>query len=270
MKKMLSLAAICLLVQIDSNAQGFLKRLKDKAEKKVETAIDKKVDSKTGGTQVPPTPSDNNSNPTSNTTIKSNSSKLSNKTGEGLQSSTVPDVTQQLTDIDKAYNSGNYSDARFAIQQALLGVELQLGKQLLQSLPATINGLPKDSLQDQVISTHWGWDNLNMQRVYAKDDKQLTITIGNNTAYASMMDFYFNNSYAQAAGSNEQKIKQLKIKNNKAIIKYDEHDGYTILMKLGQTGLITWQGINFMNEQEITTAANSFDIDGIKKILGEQ
>jgi hypothetical protein len=273
MKKILSLLALCLLIQVGTHAQGFLKRLKDKAEKKVENAIDKKIDGKTGNTQSPSsTSTDNNSsnNQNNGSTSNNSSNRPSNKTGAGLQNSAVPDVAQQITDIDKAYTAGNFSDARFAIQQALLGVELQLGKQLLQSLPNEISGLPKDTLQDKVISTHWGWDNMNMQRVYVKDDKQLTITIGNNTAYVRVLDMYFNNAYLQNSNSADQKMKQIKIKNNKAIIKYDDHEGYTVLIKIGQTGLITCHGINFSNEQEITAAINTIDIDSIKKILGEQ
>lgn len=273
MKKILSLLAICLSIQMGTQAQGFLKRLKDKAEKKVENAIDKKIDGKTGSTQNPSsTTTDNNptSNQQNNGTASNSSNRPSNKTGAGLQNSAVPDVAQQLNDIDKAYNTGNFNDARFAIQQALLGVELQLGKQLLQSLPNEISGLPKDTLQDKVISTHWGWDNMNMQRVYVKGDKQLTITIGNNTAYAGVLDMYFNNGYFQNANTADQKVKQIKIKNNRGIIKYDDREGYTLLIKLGQTGLVTCQGINFSNEQEITEAINTIDIDNIKKILGEQ
>ena len=46
--------------------------------------------------------------------------------------------------------------------------------------------------------------------------------------------------------------------------------GYTLLVPLGQSSLIVWECINFATEQDVMNAANAFDIDGIKKMLGEQ
>jgi len=34
--------------------------------------------------------------------------------------------------------------------------------------------------------------------------------------------------------------------------------------------MITFQGINFATEQDIMSAVNTFDIEGIKKMLGEK
>ena len=45
-----------------------------------------------------------------------------------------------------------------------MGVEIQLAREILKSLPATINSLPKDTLQDKVMSTQWGGVTLSMQR----------------------------------------------------------------------------------------------------------
>jgi len=39
---------------------------------------------------------------------------------------------------------------------------------------------------------------------------------------------------------------------------------------IGQSSLIVWECINFATEAEVMSAANVFDIDGIKKMLGEQ
>jgi len=270
MKKVVLLLCAGTVLHTSLHAQGFLKKLKNKAEQKLESAVDKKVDEKTGTN----TSSNNSSNSDNNVNTGSSNNSSShgrpvNKGGEGLKNTTPPDVTQQIKDAEQAYASKNYGDARYSVQQALLGVEVQMGNQILKSLPNEVSGLPKDTLQDRVMSTHWGWANLTMLRVYVKDDKQLSITIGNNTAYAGMLDFYFNSNMVQSNGET-QNLKQIRIKGNKAIIKYDEHDGYTILMQLGQSGLITWQGINYANEQEITAAANAFDVDSIKKTLGEQ
>ena len=75
-----------------------------------------------------------------------------------------------------------------------MSIELQIGKEVLKSLPATVSGLQKDTTQNKVMSTQWGWNNLTIQSVYKKADQQLTVTIGNNGVYSGFVDLYFNNA----------------------------------------------------------------------------
>jgi len=205
---------------------------------------------------------------TDNTT--SNNGKPTNKGGAGLKNTPPPDVNQQMTDAEKAYDANKYSDARYSIQQALIGVEIQLGRELLKSLPSEVNGLPKDTTQDKVVSTQWGWANMTIQRVYYDGkEKQLTTTIGNNGLYAGLVNMYFNNAYVQA-DANQQNVKQTKVKDYKALISYEESKGYTLIVPIGQSSMIVWECVNFADENEVMNAAAQFDIDGIKKKLGEQ
>jgi hypothetical protein len=81
---------------------------------------------------------------------------------------------------------------------------------------------------------------------------------------------YFANAAYVEANAEKQNIKQVRVKGNKAIIQYDDSKGYTLMMQMGQASLIVWECVNFANEQEVMTAANSFDIDNIKKMMGEQ
>ncbi len=245
-------------------AQGFLKKIKDKV---VNKAIDKKVDEEVEKKTGVPSESSQNGNDNNN---NNSSGKPTNKGGGGLTNTEPPDVKVQMTEAETAHGAKNYSDARYSLQQALMGVEIQLGRQILKSLPAAIVSLPPDTLLDKVTSTQWGWNNLSIQRVYRKDDKQLTITIGNNSLYSGMVNMYFANAGMMEANADKQNFKQVRVKGNKAIIQYDDSKGYTLMMQMGQTSLIVWECINFASEQEVMTAANSFDIDGIKKMMGEQ
>lgn len=212
----------------------------------------------------------NDNSQTSQTDNGSNSGKPTNKGGAGLKNTPPPDVNQQMADAEKAYDANKYSDARYSIQQALMGVEIQLGRELLKSLPSEVNGLPKDTTQDKVVSTQWGWANMTIQRVYYDGkEKQLTTTIGNNGLYAGLVNMYFNNAYVQA-DANKQNVKQTKVKDYKALISYDESKGYTLIVPIGQSSMIVWECVNFADENEVMNAATKFDIDGIKKKLGEQ
>lgn len=253
--------AILLMAANTAYSQGLLKKIQDKANKTINKAAGNEVEKKTG---IPSEQESNNNNSNSG-------GKPTNKGGGGLTNTEPPDVKVQMTEAETAHGAKKYSDARYSLQQALMGVEIQLGRQILKSLPYTIVALPADTLQDKVMSTQWGWNNLSIYRVYKdKADKQLTITIGNAGIYSGLATMYFANAGMMEANADKQNFKQVRVKGNKAIIQYEDSKGYTLIVSIGQSSMIVWECINFANEQEVMTAANSFDIDGIKKMLGEQ
>lgn len=263
MKHLISMLIFgCILCYpVSSNAQ-FLKKLKEKANNALDKTLDKKVEDKTGVSTA------DNSNSTSSSSKRSGPS---NTKGAGLKNTDPPDVVAAIDDAGKSFDSKSYSDARYSVQQALIGIELQLGRQMLKSLPATVNGLTADTSQDKVVSTQWGWNNLTIQRIYSDGkDKQMTLTIGNNLLYTGLVNAYFNNAYAVQANSNDQNAKQVKVQGNKALITFEEDKGYSLIVPVGQSSMVVWEDVNFANEDEVMSAANSFSIENIKKSLGEK
>ncbi len=244
------------IILANSSEAQLLKKLKDK----VNNAIN------------PNSSSSSSTNNSSNSSSSDNSSGTpQNKKGGGLTNTPPADVQAEIANAEKAQTAGNYSDARYSVQQALMSVELQIGKQVLQSLPQTVNGLQKDTAQNAVMSTNWGWNNLTIQSVYKKADQQMTVTIGNNSFYSGFINLYFNNGAMQTSNNgNNTNVKQTRVKGNKAVITYDDSKGYSLLVPLGQASLIVWECVNFPDEASVMNAANAFDIDGIKKMLGEQ
>ena len=258
MKRVLYILCFLVAATVTNNAsaQGFLKKLKDKVNQTVNNAVDKKTGTSSGSE--------------SGNTNSGSNGKPSNKGGGGLSNTTPPDVKAQMAQAETAHAAKNYSDARYSLQQALIGVEIQLGRQILKSLPASADALTVDTAQDIVMSTQWGWNNLSIQRVWKKGDKQLTITIGNAGIYAGLATMYFANAGMVEASNSKQNFKQVRVKGNKAIISYEDSKGYTLIVSVGQSSMIVWECINFANEQEVMNTADSFDINGIKKMLGEQ
>jgi len=193
-----------------------------------------------------------------------------NKTGGGLVS-TPPDVNQNLSDADAAWQAGNWGESRYAIQQAMLGVEMEIGGKILKSLPETISGLKKVESRDQVTSTGFGWVGLTIERAYqGTGDKELEITVANNAAWMTAVNVYLTGGgYAQSTAG-QQNMKQTRIKGFRAVIEYDEGSGYKLSVPVGQSSLIIYEGVNFASEQEMMTAAGAVDIASIKKMLGEQ
>ncbi|ANE52898.1 hypothetical protein [Flavisolibacter tropicus] len=238
-------------LQTPANAQGLLKKVKDKVNQAVNAA----------GATPASTPSSTNSGNSNRNT--------GNTTGEGLVI-TPPDVNENLTSAETAFKSGNYSEARYSVQQAMLGVELQIGHQVLKSMPASISGLKADTTQDKVASVSWGWQGLTIQRTYGTDAKRLNIGIANNAVLLQAVNLYFTNGGYAESSNQQQNWKQTKVKGNRAVIEFDKSTGYKLSVPLGQTSLLVYEGINFATEQEMMTAANQLDIDQIKKLLGEK
>lgn len=254
----------CLFCYPNSSQGQLLKKLKEKANSALDKKIDKKIESETGVS------SGNNSNANSGQT-DNNRSRPGNTKGAGLKNTEPPDVVAAMGDAGKSFDAKSYSDARYAVQQALVGVEIKLGRQLLKSLPTTVDGLQTDTTQDKVVSTQWGWNNLTIQRIYSDGkDKEMTLTIGNNLLYSGLVNTYFNNAYAVQANAEEQNAKQVKVQGNKALITFDKDKGYSLIVPVGQSSMIVWEDVNFANEEEVMSAANQFKIDDIKKSLGEK
>jgi len=258
-------AAIFLALAANDASAQLLNKLKQKASQKAEAVLDKKVDKKLGINQ--PAPASTNTGTTGSGTP--GSSNPSNTTGGGLIT-TPPDVKQNLTDAEAAYKSKNYGQSRYAVQQAMLGVELEIGNKILKSLPATLSKMPKLENEDQVASSGYGWAGLVIARKYNDGkDKQMTVTIANNSVWMSAVNMYMTGAYAQQTGG-EQTWKQTTLKGNRGIIEFDKGTGYKLSVPLGQSSLIVFEGVNFATEAAVMGAAGEIDIDGIKKQLGEQ
>lgn len=266
MRKLTTVLVFAGMLFLHHQASGqLLNKMKQKLEDKAVQAVDKAMG---GSTTSPASPGGGNpggSAPAPGTGTR----RAVNKGGAGLIS-TPPDVKQNLAAAETSFKGGKFSETRLAVQQAMLGVEMEIGHQILKSLPESISGLKKNAEVEQVTSNGWGWAGLTILRQYDNsDDKQLRLTVANNSAWMSALNLYFASSQAQTSGG-QQNWKQTTVKGNRAILEFDADSGYKLSVPFGQTSLLVYEGINFKDEQEMLAAANAVDIDQIKKMLGEK
>jgi hypothetical protein len=250
MKKFFILSGIILILLsvtgLQVYSQGVLKKIKDKAGDKVVEGI--------FGKEKETQP---------NTESSDKGSSVTNKGGAGL-SNTAPDVKKNIGDAETAYKNKNYKDARYAIRQALLGVEMEMGKKVLADLPNSVNGLNKVDEEDRVTSASIGFVGLIIERVYRNNDKELKFTVGNDAALLAPVNM------GAYVASTDQNQKQVKLKSYNGVLEYNEGSGYKLSVPFGQSSVMILEGVNYANEQEIMSSAEEFDIDKIKKQLGEQ
>jgi len=256
---MLTFVSFSLLFGIDkAYSQGFLNKLKDKATDK---AVNKIVDDDKGKNSPNSTTANTNSN-------NSSSKTMQNTQGSGLNN-TAPDVKENIKSAQEALTAKNYSDARYSARQALLGIELEIGQNILKSFPEKADGLSYSPGEDKVTSSGIGFTGLFIQRSYQNDSKELKILVENNSILLTSVNMYLSNAN-YATNNPKENIKQVKYKGNRALLQFDQSSGYTLSVPFGQSSLLVIQGVNYANENAIMSAANLFDIEKIKSELGEK
>jgi len=256
MKKLLLLLGIgFLLLQAglaDLYGQGrLLRRLQDEMERRAVEEIFGKEEERPG------------------THDTGNTSTTRNRRGSGLEQS-IPDVGLHIDEARSSYASGSYSPAKSALRQALWGVELEMGKQVLASLPEAVGGMTYVEKDDRVSSTGIGFVGMLIQRRYAgKDDMELNLSVGNDSGLFGLARI------AAASGlymqdTEQPNHKQIRFQDHNAYIQYDDYDGYMLSVPFGQASILMLQGVNFDTEAQFMSAAGQFNVQNIKQKLGEQ
>jgi hypothetical protein len=187
--------------------------------------------------------------------------------GGGL-SQEVPDVNAAIAEAEDAFQVKDFKGTKVALRKALWGVELEMGKKVLESLPETISGLKANVGNDQVTSSGIGFVGLLIERSYQGDeDMGLVVTIGNDAGFLGVAGMFMaGEQYRQSMDEGNQK--QIRFQEQSAVIAYDEYDGYSLTSPFGQSSIFILQGVNFESEQDFMSAANRFDLNGIHRMLG--
>lgn len=243
---------LILIMGPQTKAQSFLKKLKERAEDEI-------IDDMFGEEKKSESASFQQTN---------SASDAKNTRGGGLTHS-APDVDENIGIAESAFKQGSYTEARYAVRQAILGVEMEIGQNILDGFPETVNGLKTVPENDNVASGSIGFVGLIIERVYRGNDQQLKITVGNDAAMLSSVNMYLTGS-TYASTAEDQNHKQVKFQDYRGVLAYDDDSGYTLSVPFGQSSIFVAEGVNFDNEQAFMAAANEFDIEKIKKEFGEQ
>jgi len=253
--------SICLLAFCSANvqSQGLLKKLKKQTEQKILRKTDDMIEDAIFG---------EDDNKTTNPGTSNRPSGTTNTTGSGLVME-PPNVMKNINDAENAMDIKNYSSARYAVRQAMLGIEMEIGQNILESLPQNVSGLSADEEQDQVTSMSYGFVGLMMERVYLGGNKELKVSIGNNSALVSSANMMLSGG-AYATTSSDQNYKQTTFKGYRSVLQFDNSSGYTLSVPFGQSSIFVLNGRNYDSEADIMADAENFDIESIKQELGEK
>jgi hypothetical protein len=251
---------------VNASSQGLLKKAGQRLGREAERMLDK------SGKKESESETDTDQNAQQQQGIDQPAAEgdySSGSSGSKRKKMTPPDVNKSIADAETAFKARDFNDTRYNIQQALMGIELEIGYQVLNSLPKNIDGLDFIEEEDQVQSSGWGFQGFLVKRTFNdKKDKSVDISIINNAAMISGMNMVLSNPGYMNSSDNNQK--SVKVGNYRALLTAEDNGSFTLGIPLGQSSLVNLELNEYADENEVIATAEKFDYESIKTMLGEQ
>ncbi|PWJ44047.1 hypothetical protein [Sediminitomix flava] len=179
------------------------------------------------------------------------------------QKLTPPDINELITSAQSAYAQEQYSNARFDIKEALKGVELEIGYEILAQMPESAHQLSSNPENDGVVSTGVGFVGLMVSRYYEGSNKQIAATVGNNAMMSGMYGMMMNSGYTTRG----TQAKNITIQGYRGNLSFDEQSTYTLVVPFAQSSVLVLACSGFANEDEVRQAAEEFNIKAYEELL---
>ena len=176
------------------------------------------------------------------------------------------DIEEYLNNASAAISSEQWTFARYETKGALKGIEVEIGYKLLESMPTIVSELSYNPDDDGIVSTGIGLAGLLISRSYGSDTKEITGTIGNNSAVGAGYGAMANASYA----SNDDQHKNIMVQGYKGSLTFDGYNSYQLGVTFGQSSIFILECEQCTGEEEIMDAASAFDISKFESTLKDQ
>jgi hypothetical protein len=117
------------------------------------------------------------------------------------------EFAKNMTEAKSSYSSGNLSDARFAMEQMLHDIDMEIGKQILLLLPEKVNGLTANAKNDNVNGMASGFaSGLYVSRTYGVENKTASIDIINNSPMINSINAMLSLPFIGRSSDANQKV----------------------------------------------------------------
>ena len=189
-----------------------------------------------------------------------------NNSGPNERKLEPPDVSKEISNAQMAFNDHSYTEARFYIQQAIVGIELEIGHKILNEFPEEVMSINADKSRDVVYSTGAGFTGMEVSRQYVGDEGSIKAIIANSSVLG-----YSQYAVSSMAGSSyEENTKITRYKGYKTVLEVDDYEGYKMSVPFGQISIFMLECDVCQNEEELLKTADLFDIEKFKNLLGEK
>ncbi len=176
------------------------------------------------------------------------------------------EVTSNLDEALSHYQSDHLEDARFALQGALIGINQEIGREILAILPDELNGMSVVEAGDDVTGLNTGFAGLFISRSYAGENRNASVEIVSDSPLLAGI-----NTILAMPGfmTSDENQKRIKIEGYKALLtRNTDQEGivtYDIQMPFSGS-LLTFQCSGIDDENEVIGMASRIPVDDIVSI----
>lgn len=184
----------------------------------------------------------------------------------GVISVWAQDFDKNLASAKSSYASGKLQDARFAMEQMLGDLDIQIGKEILKMLPEKMGTLAANGKEDNVNGG--GGLGLFVHRSYGVTPKSANLEIINNspmiTGINAILSMPVLGGMMRDENQKVVKIQGYKSLLNKSVDSESGKTNYELQIPMNNT-LVTLK-VNDTNEGEITGWANGIPLSKIQQL----
>jgi hypothetical protein len=172
-----------------------------------------------------------------------------------------------MTTAKAEYNKSNLEASRFAMQQMLQELDIQIGKEVLTLLPTKFDALSVNVKSDNVTA-NTGLAGCLIHRDYGNETKRADIEIMSNSPLVASLNAVLSIPFMGNSGDGTQKV--VKVNGYKSILQKSvneetNQEDYTLQIPFGST-LLTLTAKK-SSESEILKWANTIAVDKIAKMV---
>ncbi|NBC84072.1 MAG: hypothetical protein GVY19_11945 [Bacteroidetes bacterium] len=139
-----------------------------------------------------------------------------------ILSATAQEFDKQIAEAQNSYNNGDLENTRFAIQNALREIDVQIGKDVLALLPEQINGLSSDPAHDEVTSVSSGFIGLFIERNWSDMEKNISFSVISDSPMLAGVNALLAMPLMVTSSDNNQK--KIKVNGYKALLQRSVDD----------------------------------------------
>lgn len=177
------------------------------------------------------------------------------------------DFNKNVADAKSAYASGKLEDARFAMQQAINDIDIQVGKEIIKLLPAKMDAMNANTKTDNVTA-NTGLAGVIIHRDYGTGEKVCNIDIMGNSPMVATINAFLSLPFMGNSGDGTQKV--IKIAGYKGMLQKSvdtetNKTDYTLQIPIRST-LLTFAMPN-STEADVVRLANTIPVQDIAKMV---
>lgn len=172
-----------------------------------------------------------------------------------------------LASAKAEYSKGNLEVSRFAMQQMITELDIQIGKEVLTLLPVKLDALTANTKNDNVMA-NTGIMGCIIHRDYGTAQKDARIEIMTNSPLVASINVILSIPMMGNSGDGTQKVVKIggyKSMLQKSVDSETQKENYTLQIPLNSTLLTLYADDS--KEAEVLKWANTIPVDKIAKMV---